>query len=405
MKLTESSIRDLVPTEKEYDAHDDEFPNLVVRVFPTGKKVWCLRYRSGGKSKRLRIGDTEAITPAAARRSVKGITGRIAQGEDPNQIKVEQKHARKRSKDGTLRAFLAASYAPWVTVERRTGTELVKRIQSSFAAFLDTPMDAITAWDMERWRKAKHEAGRSPSTTNRDLNALKACLAKAVDWGAIDKHPLSGLKPRRTDKEAPIRVISDDEEAALWRALRARDARMRTSRLRANQWRAERDYELFPAHGAFADHLEPVVLLALATGMRRGEILSLRTEDLKSGTVTVRGASSKSQQSRAIPLNADAQRVLTEWGAKGEWVFPGDDSETALTTIKKSWAGLRKAAGLPSVRFHDLRHTFATRLLQRGADIRTVSSLLGHHDIGTTARYLHATDESKRRAVDLLTGA
>lgn len=402
MKLTESTIRDLVPQQKEYDAHDDELANLVVRVFPTGKKVWCLRYRSGGKSKRLRIGDAETITPAAARRSVKGILGRIAQGEDPNQIKVEQKRERQRSKDSSLKVFLDERYAPWVTVERKTGVDLVKRIKSSFVDFLDRPMDGITTWDMERWRKTKHEAGRQPSTTNRDLNALKACLGKATEWGVIDRHPLAGLKPRKTDKEAPIRVISEAEEAALRKALRVRDGRLREARANGNAWRAQREYALRPDLGAFADHLEPVVLLALATGMRRGEILTLRTEDVKAGSVTVRGTATKSQQSRVIPLNAEAQRVLTDWNPAGEWVFPGSDEEAALTTIKKSWAALRKAAGLPSVRFHDLRHTFATRLLQRGADIRTVSALLGHQDIAITARYLHATDESKRRAVELL---
>jgi integrase len=402
MKLTESSVAKLPAKAARYEVADDELANLVLRVLPTGGKVWMYRYRAEGKARRYRLGDASAITPAAARRAAKGIAGKVATGTDPSGDKRARLVAAKRTKEGALAAFLKDHYEPWATVERRTGVATVKRIRATFADMLDTPMDELTSWRLEQWRKARHEKGRQPSTTNRDLTALKACLAKAVEWGVIARHPLADLKPRKTDKEVPIRVISEAEEAALRKALRKRDAALREARTRANAWRGERGYELFPAHGPFADHLEPVVLLALATGMRRGEILTLRTEDVKAGGVTVRGTVTKSQQSRVIPLNADAQRVLRDWSPQGEWVFPGTDDEAALTTIKKSWMGLRKAAGLPSVRFHDLRHTFATRLLQRGADIRTVSSLLGHQDIAITARYLHATDESKRRAVDLL---
>ena len=135
--------------------------------------------------------------------------------------------------------------------------------------------------------------------------------------------------------------------------------------------------------------------------MRRGEILNLRWADIKQGNLTVRGEGSKNAQSRVIPLNEEARRILDQWHSDSEWVFPGA-GESPLTTIKRSWSKIRKDAKLPAIRFHDLRHTFATRLLQRGADIKTVSTLLGHQDIAVTARYLHATDESKKKAVDLL---
>jgi integrase len=135
--------------------------------------------------------------------------------------------------------------------------------------------------------------------------------------------------------------------------------------------------------------------------MRRGEILNLKWSDIKNGSLTVRGEEAKNSQTRVIPLNEEARKVLRDWKSDNVWIFPGSE-ESPLTTIKRSWAKVRKDAKLPTLRFHDLRHTFATRLLQRGADIKTVSVLLGHRDIAVTARYLHATDESKRNAVDLL---
>ena len=107
--------------------------------------------------------------------------------------------------------------------------------------------------------------------------------------------------------------------------------------------------------------------------MRRGEILNLKWSDVGADSLVVRGDSSKTEQSRTIPLNEEARAVLTKWESDSEWVYPGKD-ESPISTIKRSWAGIRKEARLPKVRFHDLRHTFATRLLQKGADIRTVSA-------------------------------
>lgn len=176
---------------------------------------------------------------------------------------------------------------------------------------------------------------------------------------------------------------------------------MREKRQSANEWRERRLYDLHEDYGGYVDHLEPIVLLALNTGMRRGEILNLKWSDFNHGQLTVRGAGTKNQQSRVVPLNAEAKAVLNTWESGSEWIFPGKE-ESPITTIKRSWEGIRAKATLPNLRFHDLRHTFATRLLQRGADIKTVSALLGHQDIAVTARYLHATDESKRNAVELL---
>ena len=142
-------------------------------------------------------------------------------------------------------------------------------------------------------------------------------------------------------------------------------------------------------------------MLALNTGMRRGELLNLRWADVSKDELIVRGSTAKNSQSRIIPLNMESARILKAWESNSEWVFPGPD-DSPLTNINQSWGSIKKAANNPNMRFHDLRHTFATRLLQKGVDIRTVSNLLGHRDIATTARYLHATDETKRKAVELL---
>lgn len=377
--------------------------NLFVCVYPSGKKAWHYRYRSPARriQRRYVIGDAAVLTPIKARRLARTVAGEIAGGIDPMEVEAAEKRKVEKSKTSTLKTFLDTRYLSWAKHERKTGADTVRRVKSNFENLLKVPMEEIAPWAIEKWRIEKHKQGRTPTTTNRDLAALRATLNKAVEWGVIEQNPIAAVKQRRTDRSSPIRTITESEEKKLRIALRCRDVSYREKRERGNAWRERRRYNSYPSYGTYVDHLEPVVLLALNTGMRRGEILKLKWSDIKNGNLTVRGEESKNSQSRIIPLNEEAVQVLTDWSTDTEWVFPGND-ESPLTTIKRSWAKVRTDSGLTKLRFHDLRHTFATRLLQRGADIKTVSVLLGHRDIAVTARYLHATDESKRKAVDLL---
>jgi len=399
-KLTDTSIPRLPLTAGRYDVPDHQIANLYLTVYPSGKKSWVYRYRSDGKSKRYRIGPG-TIKPPAARNKAKKLAGDIANGIDPNAEKERQQREQTKTREGTLRTFIERHYEPWATVERKSGAETVKIISSAFGFIYDKPMESITEWEIDKWRKERHKSGISPSSTNRQIAALRACLSKALEWRVIDEHPLRDLKPSRVDKSQIPRTIDQEQEKRLRAALRARDREMRKQRMSANTWRQARDYDLKPDFGVFVDHLEPMVLLALNTGMRRGEILQLKWTDVKKDKIVVRGKTTKSSQTREIPMNREARRILKDWQSDGAWVFIGS-GERPLTTIKRSWGNIKKAAGLPELRFHDLRHTFATRILQRGADIKTVSALLGHADISTTTKYLHATEESKKRAVELL---
>jgi integrase len=400
IRLTELAISRLPATDNRYDVQDHQIGSLYMTVYPSGKKSWVYRYRSQGKSKRFRIGPG-TIKPPAARSKAMKLAGEIANGIDPNAEKNRQRKQQIKAREGTLRMFVEKHYEPWVTVERKSGAATVQIIKNLFDFLYDKPMESITGWELDKWRKERHKDGTSPNTTNRQIAALRACLSKAVEWRVIDKHPLSDLKPSRVDKSQKPRTISKEEEARLRTALRARDRTVRKQRMSANYWREERGYDPKAEFGMYVDYLEPIVLLALNTGMRRGEILQLKWTDVAGDRIVVRGGTTKSSQTREIPLNTEAKAIFRDWQTESEWVFPGSN-EKPLTTIKRSWGGIRKAANLPDLRFHDLRHTFATRVLQRGADIKTVSVLLGHADISTTTKYLHATEESKRMAVELL---
>jgi integrase len=142
--------------------------------------------------------------------------------------------------------------------------------------------------------------------------------------------------------------------------------------------------------------------------MRRGELFAMRWPDvdLTRAIVTVRGGDAKSGQTRHIPLNTEAVAVLSAWkpGAAADFVFAGRDGE-AMDDIKTAWLNLAKAAKLESFRFHDTRHSFASKLVQAGVDLNTVRELLGHSDIKMTLRYAHLAPEHKAAAVAKLVKA
>lgn len=147
--------------------------------------------------------------------------------------------------------------------------------------------------------------------------------------------------------------------------------------------------------------------MALNTGLRRGELLGLTwgDVDLLQSRLTVRGASAKSGLTRYLPLNTEAVDVLRVWASTlpadtegATPVFPGPDGGP-MFSLKTAWQKVAKAAKLDGFTFHDLRHTFASKLVQAGVDLNTTRELLGHADIKMTLRYSHLAPEHRAAAV------
>lgn len=251
-------------------------------------------------------------------------------------------------------------------------------------------------------------AQTTAATVNRDLAALRAALSHAVEIDLLPAHPLARLKPMRVDNRGIVRYLSTEEEHRLRAALAARDARRREGREAANRWRRERSYAEFPSYGTYTDHLTPLTLLALNTGCRRGELLEMTWADIEGRVLAVRGSSAKSGQTRYIPLNREARSVIKVWrpadAKPGGHVFARGRSGS-VTTIKTAWAPLLKRASIEKFRFHDLRHTFASKLVMAGVDFNTVRELLGHADLKMTLRYAHLSPEIKAAAVERLISA
>ena len=147
--------------------------------------------------------------------------------------------------------------------------------------------------------------------------SLRSVFSHAVRIQLLGENPLAGIRQFKTDTSAVIRYLSDDEEERLMAALDAREERMRCERDSANAWRAKYGYDLLPDLRAvlFADHLKPMVVLSLYTGVRRGELFSIewRDVDLEREVLTIRGEIAKNGKTRHVPLNAVALTILREW--------------------------------------------------------------------------------------------
>jgi integrase len=207
------------------------------------------------------------------------------------------------------------------------------------------------------------------------------------------------------------RYQQPEELKRLHEALAAREAEMVQKRTSFNDWRRDRNMSTFPELDglAFVDHLRPMTLLALNTGLRRGEIFNLAWADctLKSAapSLVVHGKGSKSGKTRHVPLNRPALDTLTKWKEQTDsdgLVFPSPVTGARFDNINTAWREVVSKAQLPGFKFHDTRHHFASMLVQKGVDLNVVRELLGHADLKLTMRYAHLAPHNAAAAVALL---
>ena len=392
--ITQDTLRRLSPSA---DVWDTKLPGFVVRVHRSGRASYVV---SLGRGRWYTLGPVSHLKLKDAREAAQAILGDVARGKDP----VGEKRA---SRSMTFKTYLQEVYAPWLLDHRKTGVEIAKRLQRHFVPVLgSTTLGDISGFTIEKWRSKRLKAGKAPGTVDRDISDLRGALTKAVEWGKLSAHPLAKVKNIKKSDNMRVRYLSADEETRLRDALVARDEARRTDRDSANAWRQERGYPGFPDHGRYTDILTPLVLMALQTGCRFGELANLEWADvnLMRGLITLRGTGTKSGRTRHIPLNTEARDVLASWQASftaSGYVFPGRDG-ARLVTIKTAWTNLLKVAGITGFRFHDTRHDFASKLVMAGVDLNTVRELLGHGDIKMVLRYAHLAPDHLAAAVEKL---
>jgi integrase len=233
----------------------------------------------------------------------------------------------------------------------------------------------VTPRVIHDYKVKRRNEGIKPATVNRELATMKKAFNLAIkEWEWLRDNPVSRVSMEEENNKRDRWLTIEEEERLL---------------------------EVCPAW------LRELVVFALNTGMRLGEIISLEWKgvDLSRKTITI--FKSKNKDPRTIPINETVFKMLKNKGKvksiKTNFVFY-TDAHTMLikTTVDHAFQKALKKVGVENFRFHDIRHTFATRLIQSGKDLYKVQRLLGHKTPSMTQRYAHHYPESLRDAVDVL---
>lgn len=399
-KITAKILAGIQPQGRQYRIHDTAQPGLSIRVLPSGYASYMV---SWGRNQAATLGRVGMMTLDQARTDAARWLAEAHAHGAPLIATLN-----KRRSAHTLQTYLEETYYPWLETHHKAHQKTRHVIEYSFVALMEKALTEITQRELEGMRVKWLAAGLKDATANRKLAALRGALSKAVEWGIIEQHPMAKLKPMRLDTRGRVRFLSAEEEKRLRQALDDREERIRAERDSANKWRLERRKEELPdlRTRAFADHLKPMVIISLKTGLRRGELFNLTWADIdfQQKTLTVAGDGTKSDQTRHIPLHEEALRAIKAWKAQSSGhsiIFPSRTGGI-MDNVKKSWDSVLKAAEINSFRWHDLRHTFASKLAMQNVALNTIRDLLGHADLKMTLRYAHLSPDTKVAAIELI---
>jgi integrase len=377
------------PAKKPFEIYDSRLSGFTLRVQPSGVQSYYARF---GRNRRVALGQAGSIEPDEARERCQIVLGKVAHGRHPL-------HGLGGIDGITLGMFIADTYTTWVQASRpRTAADTLEKLYRHFRTWYPEPLTAITVERIEAWKARRLSEGRSPATVVRDLFTLSSVLRRAVRAGELTDNPVRRVDKPRIDRRGKVRFLDQAEESRLRDALKARDEEMRNRRAVANSRREMQHERTRPPLIHFGDHLTRAVLLSMNTGLRRGEAVKLRwsSVDFNRHLLTVEGGNAKNRQTRHVPLNEEALSVLRIWR---EQHGPGARVFGVTTGFQTAWEKVLKRARISKFRWHDLRHHFASRLVQQGVPLNTVRDLLGHGSVGMSLRYAHLAPDQRREAV------
>ncbi len=395
-RVNKKSLAALMPVSKRTEIYDEVLPGFVVRLEPSGRGAYYARVRVAGRYQRVKIAPLNALGVEEARRRCRKLLGDAAAGIDPR---------RKRQESPTLKTFLDKPYLKWAKANLKTGPAIVADMRQSFKALLGKRMDRITVLDLEKWKRALLAANRKPASINRRLGYLRAAYLRAATMGIVPPgyNPVVDVA-RLKEPRGRVRYLLPEERERLTAALARRLAGLQKARANHNVWLRVRGLPKRPE--IVVDSLTVAVTCALGLGLRRGELLGLRWSEVhfERGDIEVLAAGTKTATGRHVPMSQSVTDILAVWrtqNASDEFVFPNGKGGH-VTHMNTAFRAVLKDVGIAGLTWHDMRHTFASELVQRGIDLYRVGRLLGHSGAQTTQRYAHLSPEHLRSAVAVL---
>jgi len=330
------------------------------------RDYWYIRYWIDGLEKKESIGKVGEVTKAVAQTRLE---------ERKRQIRLGQLD-QIGANIPTLSEF-SKQYIDYVrdVKQNRSWKCAIQYLGHLKNSFGDKKLSQITSKDVDDYKLLRARKVKS-STINREL----ACLSHLLNY-AKRRKLFFGENPVSISKLLPEhnmvdRILTTEEEAKLL--------------------------------NSSSPELRAIIICALNTAMRKGEILTLRWEnvDLENNIITLEHTNTKSKKTRRIPINSTLRTLLLEQRLKGmgsDYVFVSSKGTPYARhdSLKQAFIGACKRSSIKGLRFHDLRHTAATRMVESGVSIVVVSRILGHADLKTTMRYAHPEDSLKEAVENL----
>ena len=402
--LTQKLVDQLESKEKRYKVYDTKLSGFFVLVHPTGRKGYFCFLRVNGKGTDFKIGGCEALTLKQAREMGAEALMKARQGVSS----IEE----RRIKDSeTLKGFLETRYRDYLLSNHKAAKTSIWILEVVFKDFLNLRLEDIDINKVEKWR-VKQSQSLKPSTMNRRTAALKAALSAAKKWGIISNNPLADLSLKKVIKQ-PVQFLSDTQLVELKSVLQDRDYKMIRARIDYNEWLTVRGKDTLPDYDeiecSHADHLTPLAILIMDTGLRLSEALTLEWKHISEDYHSITVVSGKTGNYRVIPTTSDVQIYLKRLKRLNEAYCRQRTDNVFVTTkgqplkgVKTSWNGIRDRLSF-DCDWRMLRRTFGSRLIRKGVSVYHVSQLLGHSNVSTTEEWYIALDmESKRKAVGVL---
>lgn len=405
-RLTEIGVRKaLAPVRGQTLLWDTDVKGFAVRITPGGAKSFLLDYRVNGRQRRITIGSFPDWSVQAARNRAKDLKREVDSGHDP----MGQRHADRAA--ATLQDLWERYQVEYLPrkAPRSQSDERSMWIKIILPRLGKMKLASIDADHVDDLHRVVTEIRGTPVRANRVVEVLRRALNLAIRWKWLSESPASGV--RKNAEEKRDRFLNRTEIAALAKALNE--------------------------HGETTS--ANAIKLLMLTGARRNEVLGATWDmfDLENGIWTKPSAHTKQRRVHRVPLSGPALRLLSDIKTENikvaeaagleasPYVFPGADG-TPMTDIKRSWATVCHNAGLavqvqkkdrngqaakrkdgspilvwqPTVRLHDLRHSFASILVSAGASLPLIGQMLGHTQVQTTQRYAHLFDDPMRRAAE-----
>lgn len=374
VELTASFVRNSECPQgaRRIDFFDAAVPGFLLEVRCTGGKTFYQRYRDpGGRERQFKIGPAHVLTVSQARRKARAILAEAILGQDP------QKEREERRSIPTLSEFIRDSYLPYAkNVKRSWQTdETILRIHI-LPKFGALPLDQISNQSIADLLSRMREAGYASGTVNRVLVLLRFMFNLAKKWAVpgAAKNPTSGLKT--APDVCRERFLTPEEAQRLLLALEADENQVAAAAIK----------------------------LLLFTGARRNEITHAKWDFVNWEKRTLLVPRAKSGRPRSIQLNSAALELLRSIPRIDDnpFIFPSPVTGRPSPSLHFPWWRIREKAGLSDVRLHDLRHSFASFLVNQGVSLYVVQGLLGHTQARTTQRYAHLANDTLSGAAEMI---